>query len=445
MDVTQLRTAYNDAVQRMNAAADAIASADDTIEAVRLDELAATFDTAKTDVERSKRALDRAADIVEARSAFPVIESPADESRATPPVSHAAPSVSLGKQERTYRPDVARSFFGDVIKASRGDSSAAERLHRNNQEQRDTTTTITSSDGGYIPPGYLGELYALTARGGRPFANALPRLPLPSTGMSFAVPRDTTGVTAAVMATENSAISETDRVSTQLDVPVVTIAGLQDVSMQLFDRSEPGIDMIVFADLQNAYDAALDTQLLAGTGANGQHLGVRAVTSINTVSYSTDSSDTAAELLPKIYYAIEQVHSNRLLPPTHIVMHPRRAAFLAAGLSSTFPLFQQGTLYQGVGSQNTGIIGSLAGIPVIADPNIATTRGTSTNEDEVYVVRVDDMPLMEGALQADVFRDVGSATGTIRLRLFAYSAFVSGRYPKSITKLSGTALSTVLS
>lgn len=442
MDVKELKAAYNEAVKRMNEAAEKItaATADTDIDALSVE-----FDTAKGEVERSKAQLDRGETIVEARTAYPLVEIPTEPSVTTPAVSTAPQSITVGTEERTYRPDVRHSFFGDIIRARSGDHAAAERLDKNNKEQRDTTTTITSSDGGYIPPGYLGDLYALTARGGRPFANNLPKLALPASGMSFAVPRDTTGVSAAVMATENSAVSETDRVSTQLDVPVVTIAGLQDMSKQLFDRSEPGIDMIVFADLRNAYDAALDTQLLSGTGSNGQHLGIRAVGSINTVTWSTDSSDTPAEGLPYLYSAAGKIHSNRYLPPTHFIMNPRRSSWFAAGLSSTFPLFSQGGMVQTVGTQDSGIIGTLAGLPVIADPNVGTTYGASTNEDEIYVVRAPDLYLMEGALQADVFPDVGSGTMTVRLRLFAYSAFISGRYPKAITKLSGTALATVLS
>ncbi len=52
------------------------------------------------------------------------------------------------------------------------------------------------------------------------------------------------------------------------------------------------------------------------------------------------------------------------------------------------------------------------------------------------------MMLWEGPLQAKVYPDVGSGTLTVRLQLFAYSAFASGRQPKSICKISGTGLVT---
>lgn len=435
MNLAELRAAYNAAVERMNTAADAIGAATDTS---NLDDLEAAFDTAKGEVERSKRDLDRIQAISEARATFTPVEITSEPHSASGEVRYATPKGSL-KQEHTYRPDVARSFFGDLVKSRTGDTQAAERLHRHQAEMRDVTTTITTSGGGFIPPVYLGDLYAEYPRAGRPFADALPKLPLPATGMTVSIPKVTTGVSAAVQATENTAASETDHVSTQISVPVVTIAGLNDVSKQLFDRSDPGIDMIIFADLRAAYDAALDRQLLSGAGASGEHDGLDNVSGINTVTW-TEGSPTAALLLPKIYDAIQKVWSNRYDAPSHLIVHPRRAAWLASNLSSTFPLFQQGGFAQGVGSQNLGIIGNLAGLPVIADPNVTTTAGASTNEDYIYVVRAADMPLMEGALQADVFNDVGSAGLTVRLRLFAYSAFASNRQPKGITRISGTGL-----
>ena len=74
------------------------------------------------------------------------------------------------------------------------------------------------------------------------------------------------------------------------------------------------------------------------------------------------------------------------------------------------------------------------------DPNIATNYsvGGNTNEDEAYVVYSPDLVLYEGVPVVEVFRDVLSSTMGARLRLYAYSAFVSGRQPKAITKIAGS-------
>jgi hypothetical protein len=224
-----------------------------------------------------------------------------------------------------------------------------------------------------------------------------------------------------------------------LTVPVRTIAGQQDVSQQLFDRSDPGIDQVIFSDLRRAYDAQLDSNLLNGTGANN-HVGIRSVASVNTVTFT--SPVTAAALVPKIYDAIQQIESNRFTQADMIIMHPRRSAWLASNLSSTFPLFQLGTLTQASGTQDMGMTTSLSGLKVVRDANVRTQDGAATNQDEIYVVSSSDLILYEGPLQARVMPEIGSGTLTVRLQLFAYSAFASGRQAKAISIISGAGLVT---
>jgi hypothetical protein len=57
--------------------------------------------------------------------------------------------------------------------------------------------------------------------------------------------------------------------------------------------------------------------------------------------------------------------------PTHIVMHPRRAAFLASGQSTSTPIFQQGGLMMASGEQDAGVVGTIAGLPVVVDARVA--------------------------------------------------------------------------
>jgi hypothetical protein len=115
---------------------------------------------------------------------------------------------------------------------------------------------------------------------------------------------------------------------------------------------------------------------------------------------------------------------------------------LAAGLSTSSPLFQQGGLMQAVGEQNGGVVGTIAGLPVIIDPNIPTTDGASTNQDAVYVVHMPDLVLMEGEIRTRVMEQPLSDTLEIRLQVFGYSAFLDERYAKGIAKISGTGLVT---
>ena len=83
---------------------------------------------------------------------------------------------------------------------------------------------------------------------------------------------------------------------------------------------------------------------------------------------------------------------------------------------------------------------SFSGLRIVYDANIATNYGASTNEDEIYVVASPDLILQEGPLMAKVYEEVGSGTGTVRYQVFSFSAFLSKRYPASITVISGTGL-----
>jgi hypothetical protein len=102
-----------------------------------------------------------------------------------------------------------------------------------------------------------------------------------------------------------------------------------------------------------------------------------------------------------------------------------------------------GSLNQAAGTQQAGFVNGFAGLQVILDANISTTYGTPTaTEDTVYVVRLADLVLFEDGVRAEVFRETLSAEGTVRLRLYAYSAFVSGRYPSAISEITGQGLVT---
>jgi hypothetical protein len=103
---------------------------------------------------------------------------------------------------------------------------------------------------------------------------------------------------------------------------------------------------------------------------------------------------------------------------------------------------KQGSQTQAVGTQNQGFVTSFGGLRVVLDPNIGTTYGAGTNEDDIDIVRSSDLIRMESELRQVAFDQVLSSTLTIRLQVFAYSAFVPGRYPSTITIVSDTGLAT---
>jgi HK97 family phage major capsid protein len=437
-EVEEARQLLEEAIERMDTQDAKIQALPDDAPDEDVEFQRALFEKFERDVKSRTETVERLIAIQRARDAIPPVE-PEDTNGSGEEADARRRLLQVG-EPHTYRADNNDkvSFFCDLYAARKGDPAAQERLGRHQKETRDVSTGDPGA-GVFVPPLYLDQMWAELPREGRPFADVLPKLPLPDVGMTLTVPRITTATTTAIQAAEANAVSETDIDGTLLSVGVRTIAGQNDVSLQALERTLPGMDFLIFQDLRADYDEQLDTQLISGSGSSGQHLGVDAVSGINTVTY-TDSTPTAAELVPKIYDGIQQIAAGRFRRADVIVLHPRRAAWLASNLSSTFPLFQLGTLMQAAGSQQAGFVDNFAGLRVVIDANISTEIGASTDEDEVLIVRSADLFLAEGPLRVRVFDDVLSGTLQVRLQVVAYSAFVSGRQPEAIARIRGTGL-----
>src|SRR5262249_40040513 len=132
-------------------------------------------------------------------------------------------------------------------------------------EARDLSTTATAG-GDFVPtgvPAYVGDDYATALRNRSVLQSILTTRPLPDKGMTVKTPRLSTGTAVAVQ-TENTSVQETDIVEALVSAAVITIAGLQDVSQQLLDRSDSGsqIDAVIARDLGEATGTLLDSQTL---------------------------------------------------------------------------------------------------------------------------------------------------------------------------------------
>lgn len=368
---------------------------------------------------------------------------------------HAYDEVArVTREERTYNPDADRrgtSFLADVVARHTGDFDAAQRLSRHMAEERtergsgiETRAVGTAAFGALVVPQYLTDLVAPVARAGRPTADICNRMALPSEGMTVEIPRITTGTSTAVQATQNTAVSETNLDETTLSVPVVTIAGQQTIAIQALSRGR-GTEQIVVRDLVSDYNTKLDAAIIAGNGS-GSHVGILNTASIQSVTY-TDTTPTAAELWPKLFDVIQKVQSGVFRGVTHFLMHPRRWAWMNAQVGTSTPFLQVAGNPQGAGGQfgapsYGGVVGNLAGVPVVLDANIATT--TATNQDTIYAVSADELHLWEeGGSPLYIRAEQPKATTlAVQLVVYGFSAFSAGRYPGAHGKISGTGLAT---
>ena len=209
--------------------------------------------------------------IADANAAAATVRADVTTRAEAPADRPATGGAVVVREERTYEKGSKSSFFSDLYAAQiLRDPIANDRIMQHARES--VVDGVVTRDAGVaaaanlVVPQYLTEMAAQFLRAGRPFADACTSLPLPADGMTINVHRTTTGVSAAIQASENASVSETDFADTVLTVNVRTIAGQIDMSRQLVDRGS-GIEQLVMQDLAGAYNTALDNGILNSTTA----------------------------------------------------------------------------------------------------------------------------------------------------------------------------------
>jgi HK97 family phage major capsid protein len=354
-------------------------------------------------------------------------------------------STLMTDYDGTYRPGGRTSYFRDVMRVSIAgldDTNESRRRlaeHAEEVERRDLSRV--DGAGGYaVPPAWLMSQYIGLPRAGRAFANLCQRQPLPGGTDSINIPKVITGTSTGIQTADNQPVSETDLVDTFINAPVRTIAGQQSLAIQLIDQSPIAFDEVIFNDLTADHDRELDRQVISGTGANGQVLGV--LTTPNIGSVACTSVDIKG-VYSAIANAIQKVHTTRFAAPDAIVMHPRRWGWLLSLLDlQNRPLFvpdangpsnAAGTL-TAVAPQD--IVGRVAGLPVCVDANLPTNLSGGT-EDPILVVRSSDLILWESGVRARALPEPKASTLTVLLQIYSYVAFSAARYPESVVQITG--------
>ncbi len=435
----ELREKRDEALERMDEAARRIQSLPDDAPEEERDVLTRLFD-------RENDSVNRLTDDIRKREIIEKARADLAPQTDDDPDPAGAKRTSV-KEPLIYEKRSPHSFFHDLRAAHKGETDAQQRLAaharqmRVELERRDISNTA-GAGGEFVPPLYLQDEWIPLLRAARPTADILTNRALPPGVGSIVLPRLTGGGAVAIH-TENAAVNEVDPTTNNVTATVREIAGQIDISRMLMERSQPGLDEVLFTDLARDYATKLDVQVISGSGSAGQALGLRNVSGVNTIAAGTTA--TAAALWPKIASGLASITA-AYMNTTHVIMHPRRVAFWAAALDgSNRPFFNavgpynaMGTVDQGVAN---GFAGMIQGLRVVSDPSIPTNVGTNTNEDVMIVVDASQIILYEeGAPRTRVYEDVGSGTLTVRLSVWGYFALHSARYPAAISIISGTAL-----
>jgi hypothetical protein len=376
-------------------------------------------------------------------------------------VSAAVGGAKVTSEARTYSREAERrdgiSFLADVA-AGHGfgfTPGATERLARHTAEERvergpqiEARAAGTGAFAGLVVPQYLTDMVAPAVAAMRPLANIMNKHQLPTIGTTVNISRITTATSAALQATENTAVSETNIDDTLLSPVVQTAAGQQTLSLQALQRGV-GTEDVTVGDLIRRYHTVLNSTLI-----NQATTGLNAAAGVS-VAY-TDATPTAAELYPKLFDLIQQVQTAVFMGVSHFVMHPRRWNWLASQVGTSWPFLQISNAgpqtagsFNGAGAYDaslsgTTIAGTLAGVPVILDASIATNLGAGTNEDRIYGVTAMEAHLWEDPSAPVYIRAEQPAAASLGVLfvVYGYFAYTFQRYATAMGVISGTGLIT---
>jgi HK97 family phage prohead protease len=161
-------------------------------------------------------------------------------------------------------------------------------------------TSIAGQGGEFLSPGgvpgFVADAFVTAAHVKAALASVLHTEPLPKT-MGIVVPQVTGAASVASQATDDATVSKTDIVSSKASSNVRTIAGDADAALQLLEQSM-NFDTVIAAELAAAFAEQLEQQIINGSGAGAQLLGIANTSGISSVSY-TSGTPAAGALISK--------------------------------------------------------------------------------------------------------------------------------------------------
>lgn len=422
-----------------------------------------TDDEQKTYDEKrdAKKALDDEISECEQRLAELVDEEERDARAAESRAKYGTPNATRTQvtEPDIYERDNGQSYFRDLGNAvMRQDMAALDRLRRHSQYLVETralgnTGAVGGSGGEFAPPEWLVADWINLIRPGRVTADLFTHETVPAGYSSINYPKILTGTTTAIQSTQNTALSQTDLTTGSVQTGFATIGGKQVISQQLLDQSAINFDQVILRDLAADYAQRVGQQVFLGTGTGS---GTGAVVNglinatIGTTQTWTQASPTPAGFYGQAGALLAAFLTKRLAPPTAWIMSPRRWYWLASAADSTGrPLVVPVSVAMNpIATENggspvaQGLVGYFHGLPVYIDPNNPINLGAGTNQDNVYLVKADDLVLFESQPQAEAFRETYADTVGVLFRMYAYVGTILNRHTESIGVISGTGLVT---
>jgi hypothetical protein len=213
---------------------------------------------------------------------------------ATDAPEQAAPTVEAARKiimpsalnSQRVRHDITSmgAYTARKVKAALGDEESKLYI---------TAADDFSSAGlGFNPTQYMQSIVSTQGNFGRPAFECVDRQAIPASGMTINRPKFTTYPTTTVEA-EGGAVSNTDAVSEYLTSTISKYSGMQTLSIELLERSDPGFYDAITNELKNNYLKVTDAAVVAALTAGGTQATAVAADSNGIISYISTEAPLA--------------------------------------------------------------------------------------------------------------------------------------------------------
>ena len=281
-----------------------------------------------------------------------------------------------------------------------------------------------STNPAFNPTQYLSE-FPTNTRFGTPAIDACSRGTLPGTGMTINVPSLVTsaGGQAGVAPTvtveaEAGAVSNTGMVTEYLTGTVNKYAGMNTISVELLERSDPNFYSELTNQLQNAYLKTLDTTVLAALISAGQYSSGCDADSAGIIEFASDSAR-------KVYEATGYFANN------YIANGSQWQLLMGATDTTGRPIYSASQPMNAGGATSPGSIrGNVLGLDLYVDKNFTAT---TTIDDSAVILAPEAFTVYQSPTAYMSVNVVSNLQ--VQVAIYGYMATIA-KMPKGIVKFN---------
>jgi HK97 family phage major capsid protein len=348
-------------------------------------------------------------------------DAPAEQAVDAAKVEASRPIIrpSVLDSQRVRTPIISMgSYTEHKIKAALGNEDS--KLYVTAADDSFTTNPAFS------PTQYLSE-FPTNTRFGTPAIDACSRGTLPTSGMTINVPSLVTsagggsGVAPEVtVEAEGGAVANTGMETQYLTGTVNKYSGMNTISIELLERSDPNFYAELTNQLQNAYLKRLDQTVLAALIQAGQQGATQAATSAGIIAYAADAAQ-------KVYTATGYFASNYVANPS------QWSLLLGATDSTGRPIYSASQPMNAGGLTQPGSIrGNVLGLDLYVDKNFTAT---TTIDDSALILAPEAFTVYQSP-QAYMSVNVVSNL-QVQVAIYGYMATIA-KMPNGIVRFNLT-------